>query len=172
MKTSVLSDTLLSKYQDKILRKKSPASWVSFFVVLSVAIASLIFLFSYNFGSDSELKFYVSFVMVAFFIIAVLQFLFGKKRYYYTPDNVVVNACEYYFNTTSDKLFDAIKKGDKDYLKSVSNSVDSGIKLEMAYTDNGSLSVCQSFKYIPYEYLPDSEVVDLSKKEVELLIGL
>ena len=58
---------------------------------------------------NNEMKFYISFIMVAFLIIAVLQFLFGKRQYYYLPDNTPLKAQVFYFDTTSEKLFDAIK---------------------------------------------------------------
>ena len=76
----------------------------------------------------------------------------------------------FYFDTTSEKLFDAIKNKDTNYLKSVYTDIDRGVKLEMAYTDNYSLAICQAYKYVPYEFVPDSDIINLSNEEVDLLL--
>ena len=170
MKTSTLSDALLSNVKNNITRRKTILTLLISALNLSISIASFVFLMVYDFGTNNEMKFYISFIMVAFLIIAVLQFLFGERQYYYLPDNTPLKAQVFYFDTTSEKLFDAIKNKNTNDLKSVYTDIDRGVKLEMAYTDNYSLAICQAYKYVPYEFVPDSDIINLSNEEVDLLL--
>lgn len=172
MKTSIVSDLLLSDVKNSLVRRRSITTILFSALSLSISVISFIVLITYDFGYKSELEFYISFVMIAFLIAAILQFIFGKKLYYYKPENVPVKCHLYFFDTTSEKLIQAVKTNDINFLKSVVNDYDRGIKMELAYTPNYSIAICQCYKYVPYEYIPDSEVITLTNSEVELLLNV
>ena len=78
MKTSIVSDLLLSDVKNSLVRRRSITTILFSALSLSISVISFVVLITYDFGYKSELEFYISFVMIAFLIAAILHFTSGS----------------------------------------------------------------------------------------------
>ena len=61
---------------------------------------------------------------------------------------------------------------DKKALKSYKNTTENGLKLELAYSDDYSIARYRLYRYIPFEFQPDSEIIEINAERVKVLTQL
>ena len=66
----------------------------------------------------------------------------------------------------------AIASKDAKALKSYKNESENGLKLELVYSDDFSIARYRLYRYIPFEFQPDSEIIELNAEQVKVLTQL
>lgn len=149
--------------------KRNSASIVKALVYLVVAVAatcSLIFI------KDSKSSIYMLMGIVAAFgyIMAVCVLIFANKNI--LCEGKRLNGHTLYFDTTNANVEKAIASKDSKALKNYKNESENGLKLELAYSDDHSIARYRLYRYIPFEFQPDSEIIELKAEQVKVLTQL
>ena len=149
--------------------KRNSASWVKALIYLIIAVAatcSLIFI------KDSKSAIYMFAGIVAAFgyIMAVCVPIFAHKDI--LCEGKRLNGYTLYFDTATANVEKAIAAKDAKALKSYKNESENGLKLELAYSDDHSIARYRLYRYIPFEFQPDSEIVEINAEQVKVLTQL
>jgi hypothetical protein len=149
--------------------KRNSASIVKALVYLVVAVAatcSLIFI------KDSKSSIYMLMGIVAAFgyIMAVCVLIFAHKDI--LCEGKRLNGHTLYFDTANANVEKAIASKDAKALKNYKNESENGLKLELAYSDDLSIARYRLYRYIPFEFQPDSEIIELNAEQVKVLTQL
>lgn len=149
--------------------KRNSASIVKTVVYLVVAVAatcSLIFI------KDSKSSIYMLMGIVAAFgyIMAVCVLIFAHKDI--LCEGKRLNGHTLYFDTTNANVEKAIASKDAKALKNYKNESENGLKLELAYSNDHSIARYRLYRYIPFEFQPDSEIIELKAEQVKVLTQL
>ena len=166
MKNNNIPENLLEGLN--ITEKRNSASIVKAIVYLAVAIAatcSLIFI------KDSKSSLYMFAGIVASFgyIMAVCVLIFSRKDI--LCEGKRLNGHTLYFDTANANVEKAIASKDAKALKNYKNESENGLKLELAYSDDLSIARYRLYRYIPFEFQPDSEIIELNADQVKVLIS-
>ena len=167
MKNNNIPENLLEGLN--ITEKRNSASIIKAVVYLAVAIAatcSLIFI------KDSKSSLYMFAGIVASFgyIMAVCVLIFSRKDI--LCEGKRLNGYTLYFDTATANVEKAIAAKDAKALKSYKNTTENGLKLELAYSDDHSIARYRLYRYIPFEFQPDSEIIELKAEQVKVLTQL
>ena len=167
MKNNNIPENLLEGLN--ITEKRNSASIIKAVVYLAVAIAatcSLIFI------KDSKSSLYMFAGIVASFgdIMAVCVLIFSRKDI--LCEGKRLNGYTLYFDTANANVEKAIAAKDAKALKSYKNTTENGLKLELAFSDDHSIARYRLYRYIPFEFQPDSEIIELKAEQVKVLTQL
>jgi hypothetical protein len=167
MKNNNIPENLLEGLN--ITEKRNSASIIKTVVYLAVAIAatcSLIFI------KDSKSSLYMFAGIVASFgyIMAVCVLIFSRKDI--LCEGKRLNGYTLYFDTANANVEKAIAAKDAKALKSYKNTTENGLKLELAFSDDHSIARYRLYRYIPFEFQPDSEIIELNAEQVKVLTQL
>jgi hypothetical protein len=167
MKNNNIPENLLEGLN--ITEKRNSASIIKAVVYLAVAIAatcSLIFI------KDSKSSLYMFAGIVASFgyIMAVCVLIFSRKDI--LCEGKGLNGYTLYFDTANANVEKAIAAKDAKALKSYKNTTENGLKLELAFSDDHSIARYRLYRYIPFEFQPDSEIIELNAEQVKVLTQL
>ena len=167
MKNNNIPENLLEGLN--ITEKRNSASIIKAVVYLAVAIAatcSLIFI------KDSKSSLYMFAGIVASFgyIMAVCVLIFSRKDI--LCEGKRLNGYTLYFDTANANVEKAIAAKDAKALKSYKNTTENGLKLELAFSDDHSIARYRLYRYIPFEFQPDSEIIELNAEQVKVLTQL
>ena len=149
--------------------KRNSASIVKALVYLVVAVAatcSLIFI------KDSKSSIYMLMGIVAAFgyIMAICAAIFARKDV--MCEGKRLNGYTLYFDTANANVEKAIAAKDAKALKNYKNATENGLKLELAYSDDYSVARYRLYRYIPFEFQPDSEIIEINAEQVKVLTQL
>ena len=166
MKNNNIPENLLEGLN--ITEKRNSASIIKAVVYLAVAIAatcSLIFI------KDSKSSLYMFAGIVASFgyIMAVCVLIFSRKDI--LCEGKRLNGYTLYFDTANANVEKAIAAKDAKALKSYKNTTENGLKLELAFSDDHSIARYRLYRYIPFEFQPDSEIIEINADQVKVLIS-
>ena len=166
MKNNNIPENLLEGLN--ITEKRNSASIIKAVVYLAVAIAatcSLIFI------KDSKSSLYMFAGIVASFgyIMAVCVLIFSRKDI--LCEGKRLNGYTLYFDTANANVEKAIAAKDAKALKNYKNESENGLKLELAYSDDLSIARYRLYRYIPFEFQPDSEIIEIKADQVKVLIS-
>jgi hypothetical protein len=166
MKNNNIPENLLEGLN--ITEKRNSASIIKAVVYLAVAIAatcSLIFI------KDSKSSLYMFAGIIASFgyIMAVCVLIFSRKDI--LCEGKRLNGYTLYFDTANANVEKAIAAKDAKALKSYKNTTENGLKLELAFSDDHSIARYRLYRYIPFEFQPDSEIIEINADQVKVLIS-
>jgi hypothetical protein len=166
MKNNNIPENLLEGLN--ITEKRNSASIIKAVVYLAVAITatcSLIFI------KDSKSSLYMFAGIVASFgyIMAVCVLIFSRKDI--LCEGKRLNGYTLYFDTANANVEKAIAAKDAKALKSYKNTTENGLKLELAFSDDHSIARYRLYRYIPFEFQPDSEIIEINADQVKMLIS-
>ena len=165
MKNNNIPENLLEGLN--ITEKRNSASIVKALVYLVVAVAATL---SLVFIKDSKSSMYMLMGIVAAFgyIMTVCVLIFTRKDV--LCEGKRLNGYTLYFDTATANVEKAIAAKDAKALKSYKNTTENGLKLELAYSDDFSVARYRLYRYIPFEFQPDSEIIELKPEQVKVLI--
>ena len=110
-------------------------------------------------------------IVAAFgYIMAVCVLIFAHKDI--LCEGKRLNGHTLYFDTTNANVEKAIASKDAKALKNYKNESENGLKLELAYSDDHSIARYRLYRYIPFEFQPDSEIIELNAEQVKVLTQL
>lgn len=166
MKNNNIPENLLEGLN--ITEKRNSASIVKSLVYLAVAIAATCALV---FIKDSKSSMYMLVGIIAAFgyIMAVCGLIFASKDI--MCEGKRLNGHTFYFDTATANVEKAIAAKDAKALKSYKNTTENGLKLELAYSDDFSVARYRLYRYIPFEFQPDSEIIEINAEQVKVLIA-
>ena len=167
MKNNNIPESLLEGLNTT--EKRNSASIIKAVVYLAMAVAatcSLIFI------EDSKSSIYMLMGIVAAFgyIMAVCVLIFTHKDVICKGKRL--NGYTLYFDTANANVEKAISAKDAKALKSYKNESENGLKLELVYSDDFSVARYRLYRYIPFEFQPDSEIIELNAEQVKVLTQL
>ena len=167
MKNNNIPENLLEGLN--ITEKRNSGSIVKSLVYLAVAIiatCSLIFI------KDSKSAIYMFAGIVAAFgyIMAICVLIFTRKDV--LCEGKRLNGYTLYFDAANANVEKAIASKDTKALKNYKNTTENGLKLELAYSDDHSVARYRFYRYIPFEFQPDGEIVELNTEQVKVLTQL
>ncbi len=166
MKNNNIPENLLEGLN--ITEKRNSGSIMKAVVYLVVAVAATL---SLVFIKDSKSSMYMLMGIVAAFgyIMAVCCVIFANKDI--MCEGKRLNGHTFYFDTANANVEKAIAAKDAKALKSYRNTTENGLKLELAYTDDFSVARYRLYRYIPFEFQPDSEIIEINAEQVKVLIA-
>ena len=88
------------------------------------------------------------------------------RRWYYKPTQSAVSKKEYFF--AADDLLPlktAIEQGRFDTLQKLHRQSDGNVKLVVVSTKDGKFAAVQVFRYQPFEFRPETEIVVLKEAD-------
>lgn len=149
--------------------KRNNGSIVKSLIYLAVAIiatCSLIFI------KDSKSSIYMFAGIIAAFgyIMTVCILIFTHKDV--LCEGKRLNGYTLYFDTANANVEKAIATKDNKALKSYKNTTENGLKLELAYSDDYSIARYRLYRYIPFEFQADSEIIEINAEQVKVLTQL
>ena len=167
MKNNNIPENLLEGLN--ITEKRNSASIVKALIYLAIAIAATCALV---FIKDSKSSMYMLVGIIAAFgyIMAVCVAIFASKDI--MCEGKRLNGYTLYFDTANANVEKAIASKDAKALKSYKNESENGLKLELAYSDDYSVARYRLYRYIPFEFQPDSEIIELNAEQVKVLTQL
>ena len=167
MKNNNIPENLLEGLN--ITEKRNSASIVKSLVYLVVAVAATL---SLIFIKDSKSSLYMFAGIVASFgyIMAVCVLIFSRKDI--LCEGKRLNGYTLYFETANANVEKAIAAKDAKALKSYKNTTENGLKLELVFSDDHSIARYRLYRYIPFEFQPDSEIIELNAEQVKVLTQL
>ena len=166
MKNNNIPENLLEGLN--ITEKRNSASIVKSLVYLVVAVAATL---SLIFIKDSKSSLYMFAGIVASFgyIMAVCVLIFSRKDI--LCEGKRLNGYTLYFETANANVEKAIAAKDAKALKSYKNTTENGLKLELVFSDDHSIARYRLYRYIPFEFQPDSEIIEINADQVKVLIS-
>ena len=167
MKNNNIPENLLEGLN--ITEKRNSGSIIKSLAYLAIAViatCSLIFI------KDSKSAIYMFAGIVAAFgyIMAICVLIFTHKDV--LCEGKRLNGYTFYFDTANANVEKAITAKDAKALKSYKNETENGLKLELAFSDDHSVARYRLYRYIPFEFQPDSEIINLDADQVKILINL
>lgn len=167
MKNNNIPENLLEGLN--ITEKRNSASIVKSLVYLVVAVAATL---SLIFIKDSKSSLYMFAGIVASFgyIMAVCVLIFSRKDI--LCEGKRLNGYTLYFETANANVEKAIAAKDAKALKSYKNTTENGLKLELVFSDDHSIARYRLYRYIPFEFQPDSEIIEINAEQVKVLTQL
>ena len=167
MKNNNIPENLLEGLN--ITEKRNNGSIVKAFVYLAIAIAATCALI---FIKDSKSSVYMLTGTIATFgyIMAICGIIFARKDV--LCEGKRLNGYTLYFDTATANVEKAIAAKDSKALKSYKNNSENGLKLELTYSDDYSVARYRLYRYIPFEFQPDSEIIELNAEQVKVLTQL
>ena len=167
MKNKNIPENLLEGLN--ITEKRSGATIIKALIYLVIGVAATL---SLVFIKDSKSSMYMFMGIVAAlgYIMAVCVVIFSSKDI--LSDGKRLNGYTFYFDTANANVEKAIAAKDAKALKSYKNESENGLKLELAFSDDHSVARYRLYRYIPFEFQPDSEIIELNADQVNILINL
>lgn len=149
--------------------KDSPLKGI-IFLIMGIAFIFVNTVFSTSSSSIAS----PLFIMLAFaFIIWGMLSIFIRKSFYVksaTAEKIIFK--ELYFDENeSEKLMKMIETGNFDGFNKISQTVDRGIKLRIAYSKDKNFCYVQALKYVPFEYIIKSNAIELSPSQANVLLN-
>ncbi|MBQ8956910.1 MAG: hypothetical protein IJ057_00175 [Bacteroidales bacterium] len=88
------------------------------------------------------------------------------RRWYYKPTQSAVSKKEYFFAADDFlPLKTAIEQGRFDTLQKLHRQSDGNVKLVVVSTKDGKFAAVQVFRYQPFEFRPETEIVVLKEAD-------
>ncbi len=167
MKNKNIPENLLEGLN--ITEKRSGATMMKALIYLVIGVAATL---SLVFIKDSKSSMYMFMGIVAAlgYIMAVCVVIFSSKDI--LSDGKRLNGYTLYFDTANANVEKAIAAKDAKALKSYKNENENGLKLELAFSDDHSVARYRLYRYIPFEFQPDSEIVEINAEQVKVLTQL
>lgn len=166
MKNNNIPENLLEGLN--ITKKRNSGSIAKALIYLVIAIAATLALV---FIKDSKSSMYMLIGIIAAFgyIMALCGLIFAKKDI--LCEGKRLNGHSFYFDTTTANIEKAIAAKDAKTLKNYKNTSENGLKLELAYSDDYSIARYRLYRYIPFEFQPDSEIIEIKADQVKIIIS-
>lgn len=166
MKTNNIPETLIEDVKEDIIRYKETKTIVKAVIYIALAIVLGILLMTANIDGKSWTGMCLGFVAIVLLIMGGIE-LFGKKKGM-KYKGVKINAYQVYFkNPSTSEISRAIREKDTVFLKKEVNSTDMGLRVNMIAAEDGSLCRYRMYKYVPFDYQPEGEIVELTKEMVK-----
>lgn len=149
-----------------IIEKRNSKLWLKtifYFTIALVSTAALLFI------EDSKSSVYMFAGIAAAFgyILGICVIIFSRKDT--ICDGKRLNGYTIFFDTDNASVEKAISAKDAKSLKDYKNSAENGLKLELAYSDDFSIARYRLYRYIPFEFQPDSEIIDINPEQAQIL---
>ena len=172
MKNNNISDTLVNSIESRIKYQHSTSMYIKVIVSFVIAVASVVILALANIDTKAPLFFFLGFMAIIGVAVGLITLFFTKKEMRLVDTNQIIRCQSFYFNATQTALDSAIAAHNFDSLKKMININDSGLRLDLLATDDASIARYQIMKYVPFEYQPCSDVVDVDRMTVEAMSKL
>lgn len=166
MKTNNIPETLVEDVKEDITRYKETKNIVKAVIYIVLAIVLGVLLMTANIDGKSWVGMCMGFMAIVFVVMGAIA-LFGKNsamKY----KGVKINAYQVYFtNPSTAEIGRAIAEGNVDFLKKSVNTIDNGLRVNMIAAEDGSLCRYRMYKYVPFDYQPEGEIVEIEKEIAE-----
>lgn len=172
MKTkNQIPEALVQDVADKISRHKSSKAIYKSIVYLCIAIlAGAVTIFG-NLDAQSWKPMCFGCIAVIALIMAIVNMFGSKPEYKYNGVKLV--GYEIYLNNPSvSAICVALRDKDLKTMRCAINKMEVGMRLNVAIAEDGSLRRMQFFKYVPFEYKPESEIIGIDAETAEFIEGL
>lgn len=151
-----------------ITRKKSPLTGIIVLAAGAVSVALVPFTNTEG-GLGGALLIVLA---ITFFVWGLLATFIRKKYYFHIPGNSKILFREFFFEADNfQKVSKIIDNDSYVELAKIPQTIDKGIKLRIAFTQNRSICAVQLLKYVPFEYEVQSETKILSNEQTAVIFN-
>lgn len=146
--------------------------YISAAIAFGIAVVAVAVLYAAQISQKSPLYFILGLTAVVGVIMGITTIIFTKKAMYLADGNQRLECRSFFFNTTQNVLTEAIASRNANQLRSLMNNNDSGLRLDVLSSADRSVARYRIYKYIPFEYQPISEIVDIDDATLRVLVEL
>ncbi|MGL5682338.1 MAG: hypothetical protein ACRDDZ_04680 [Marinifilaceae bacterium] len=116
---------------------------------------------------------FLAFASIVGLVVGICNIFTAPKLMVYTPTNSKIHIYHFEFGINDyAKTKEILNTGNLHDLLQLEKSDGLSIRLEIAISNDEQLVAYQYFKYIPYEYVPDSDIIYLDWKTAKLFCGV
>lgn len=168
MKTKKVNKEIPETFQNEVVMRRSNISIVA---IIGIIVGLALICGSAFYVQDSASTLYM-FAMTAGVILVVYYIIvvsLRKSDYYYKDTNSKIEGYTLYYNPIErDSVLKTIQKGLA--IKGLEGSEESSLKVDYIISVDGKFAACQMCHYIPYNYVPDSEVFRIDGEKLKAII--
>ncbi|MCQ2329631.1 MAG: hypothetical protein MJZ93_03630 [Paludibacteraceae bacterium] len=169
--TNNIPNSLLEDIQSDITYKKSVANLGKGICYIVVGIAAAVLLMVMEIGTSSWEVWGLGFVGTALIIMGFVA-IFGSKPDVYYKGEKVAGYQAFFANPSTAAIGKFIDEKNTETLRKTMNTHDNGLRVNMAMTESGSLCRYRMYKYVPFEYKPEGEIVEIDRENGVAFAGL
>lgn len=169
MKTNAnIPASLVADIAGQVSKHKSPKAIAKAVINLIIAIAAGLAIIFGNLESQSWGPMCLGCIVVICLIMSFV-YMFGS-----TPElrynGSKINGYQLYFNNPSIAAINvALRDKDRKVVLTYMNKAEIGLRLNVAISEDDSLKRMQFFKYVPFEYKPESEIIEIDAETAEFI---
>ncbi|MEG1649043.1 MAG: hypothetical protein RR277_04055 [Rikenellaceae bacterium] len=162
------NQTILSAHS-KVLYKQINYRKASVSFLLLLMGVSIAFMAS-SIIKDTKSALYMTVVVlgIAMALFFLFKMLFFSREFMYAPTQSEIKDFTLYFNPEElQNLINSIETGSIAIFKKISDSTNSGVRLDILLSDDHQFAACQIYKYVPYNYEAASDVYTINENARE-----
>lgn len=169
--TNNIPNSLLEDIQSDITYKKSVANLGKGICYIAVGIAAAVLLTVLETGTSSWEVWGLGFVGAALIIMGFVV-IFGSKPDVFYKGEKIAGYQAFFANPSTAAIGKFIDDKDTEALRKAMNTYDNGLRVNMTMTGSGSLCRYRMYKYVPFEYMPEGEIVEIDREKGIAFAGL
>lgn len=168
MKTNKISKDIPETFKEEVVMKRGSVSIVA---ILGIIVGLALICCASFYIQDSASTLYmlsmtIGVILVAYYIIVMSL---RKADYYYKDTNSRIDAYTVYYNPVErDSVLKTIQKGMA--IAGLESSEESSLKVDYIMSVDGKFAACRMYHYIPYNYVPDSEVFRIDGEKLKSIL--
>lgn len=160
--------SLVEDLAAQVSKHKSPKALAKAAITLVIAIAAGLATIYGNMEAQSWCPMCLGCLSVICLLLTIAYLFFSKPELKYNGSKI--NGYQFYFNNPSTAAIRiAIRDKDKKALLSFLNKNEIGLRLNVAISEDGSMKRMRFFKYEPFEYKPEGEIIEIDADTAQFI---
>ncbi len=140
-----------------------------------IIVAGLMFMIlpGNMFGKESIVKQILFFTGLILFIWGFIMLIFYSKHKVLAESSVRIKSHSFYFKQEEyNQLINFLSKGEFENIARLEGAVNTGIRLDTSLSVDGKFASYQLFRYIPYNFVKDTEVMVVADESLSEFYSL
>lgn len=155
----------------KIIYKADPKSVTISLILTAVGVVAL-FIPSIVLPEGGTLSSIIVFAALILLCVGVVRVLFFRKMKIFSETGSRIKSYTYYFKQDEYSLLStSLTKGEFSKIPTLERAPSTGIRLDVSVSVDGRFACCQIFRYIPYNFVADSDVMYVNENDLEEFIS-
>lgn len=134
-------------------------------IIFSVIIIYTAIMLESNLSSTIHMLVITTGVIVG--VTFIIKLIFGSNHNVYEPTNCELKNYSFYFKGEETlNLISAIENGNISIMRDILGETNSVVKLDIIISTDNKFAACQIFKYVPYNYEPNSKIYKIDERRI------
>lgn len=162
--TNNIPESLIEDIKSDITYKKSVSAIGKGICYIAIGIVAIVLLIIIGTDSAAWETWGLGCIGTILIVMGIMSICGSKPDLYYKNEKVIGYQA-FFSNPSTSAISKFIDEENSEALGKAINIHDNGLRVNMVMTENGNLCRYRMYKYVPFEYKPEGEIVEIEKKK-------